>query len=196
MNRNTFKKKVVKIKKENCPATHHADATGKRKCCSYYLLTSALDGVERSASRPGRALPLTKDPRHPFDRRLWTENWNRSIPQIIRLIMQNLKEMFRSSEVLLFWLVMLSAYNCAFRFWFPVSNLRCVDTFLTVTFTTYRDVLLVRKERGQKANDKTCNNVSVGTNALSTSEHKITKALSSKFGNNVADFLIGVKHRY
>jgi len=33
-------------------------------------LTSALDAGERSASRPGRALPPGKDPRYPWDRRL------------------------------------------------------------------------------------------------------------------------------
>jgi hypothetical protein len=33
-------------------------------------LTSALDGDEFSASRPGRALPRVKDPRYPLYRRL------------------------------------------------------------------------------------------------------------------------------
>jgi hypothetical protein len=37
---------------------------------SYSFLTSALDGGEWSASRPGRALPWGKDPRYPLYRRL------------------------------------------------------------------------------------------------------------------------------
>jgi hypothetical protein len=37
---------------------------------SYFLLTSALNGDERLASRFSRALRLGKDPRHPLDRRL------------------------------------------------------------------------------------------------------------------------------
>jgi hypothetical protein len=43
---------------------------GERKYSSYSFLTSALDGGEWSASRPGRALPRGKDPRYPLYRRL------------------------------------------------------------------------------------------------------------------------------
>jgi len=43
---------------------------GGEKYSSYSFLTSALDGGEWSASRPGRALPLGKDLRYPLDRRL------------------------------------------------------------------------------------------------------------------------------
>jgi hypothetical protein len=42
---------------------------GERKS-SYWFLTSALDGGEWSASRPGRALPPGKGPRYPLYRRL------------------------------------------------------------------------------------------------------------------------------
>jgi hypothetical protein len=51
------------------PATYHGGAWGKRYS-SYSFLTSALDGGEWSASRPGRALPRGKDPRHQLYRRL------------------------------------------------------------------------------------------------------------------------------
>jgi hypothetical protein len=46
---------------------------------SYSLFTSAIDGGEWSASRPGHALLLGKDPRYPLDRRpngpqpVWTQ---------------------------------------------------------------------------------------------------------------------------
>jgi hypothetical protein len=40
-----------------CPATRHGGAWGERRCSSYSFSTSALDGGEWSASRPGRALP-------------------------------------------------------------------------------------------------------------------------------------------
>jgi hypothetical protein len=43
---------------------------GERRYSSCSFLTSALDGHEWSASRPGRALPWGKDPRYPLDRRL------------------------------------------------------------------------------------------------------------------------------
>jgi hypothetical protein len=43
---------------------------GEMRYNSYSFLTSALDGGEWSASRPGRALPWGKDPRYPLDRRL------------------------------------------------------------------------------------------------------------------------------
>jgi hypothetical protein len=43
--------------KQSSPATRHGGAWGERKFSSYSFTTSALDGVEWSASRPGRALP-------------------------------------------------------------------------------------------------------------------------------------------
>jgi hypothetical protein len=43
---------------------------GKRRYSSYSFLTSALDGGEWSASRPGRALPRGKDTRYPLYRRV------------------------------------------------------------------------------------------------------------------------------
>jgi hypothetical protein len=43
---------------------------GERSCSSYSFLTSALDGVEWSASRLGRALPPGKDTRYPLGRRV------------------------------------------------------------------------------------------------------------------------------
>jgi hypothetical protein len=39
---------------------------GERGYRSYSFMTSTLDGVEWSASRPGRALPREKDPRYPL----------------------------------------------------------------------------------------------------------------------------------
>jgi hypothetical protein len=39
---------------------------GERRYSSYSFLTSALDGSELSASRPGRALPRGKDPPVPI----------------------------------------------------------------------------------------------------------------------------------
>jgi hypothetical protein len=45
-------------KSKGCPATHHGGAWGERRYSSYAFLTTALDGVEWSASRPGRALPM------------------------------------------------------------------------------------------------------------------------------------------
>jgi hypothetical protein len=53
-----------------CPATCHGGTWGERSYSSYTFLTSALDGGEWWASRPGRALPRGKDPRNPLDRRL------------------------------------------------------------------------------------------------------------------------------
>jgi hypothetical protein len=43
-----------KGKKVNSPTTRHAGAWGERKYSSYSFSTSALDGGEWSASRPGR----------------------------------------------------------------------------------------------------------------------------------------------
>jgi hypothetical protein len=39
------------------PVTLHRGALGERRYSSYSFLTSALEGGEWSASRPGRALP-------------------------------------------------------------------------------------------------------------------------------------------
>jgi hypothetical protein len=39
---------------------------GERRCSSYSLLTSALQGAEWSASLPGRALPPDKEPPVPI----------------------------------------------------------------------------------------------------------------------------------
>jgi hypothetical protein len=49
-------------KKWSCPATRHGGAWGERRCSSYSFLTSALDGGEWSASRPGRASHPRKGP--------------------------------------------------------------------------------------------------------------------------------------
>jgi hypothetical protein len=48
--------------KKRCPTTRHGGAWGERRHSSYLYLTSALDGGEWSASRPGRALPPGKGP--------------------------------------------------------------------------------------------------------------------------------------
>jgi hypothetical protein len=44
------------------PVTRHWGALGERRYSSYSFLTSALEGGEWSASRPGRALPPGKEP--------------------------------------------------------------------------------------------------------------------------------------
>jgi hypothetical protein len=44
------------------PVTRHGGALGERIYSSYSLFTSALEGGEWSASRPGRALPLGIEP--------------------------------------------------------------------------------------------------------------------------------------
>jgi hypothetical protein len=49
-------------KKESCTATCYEGAWGERRYSSYSYLTSALDGGEWSASRPGCALPPGKGP--------------------------------------------------------------------------------------------------------------------------------------
>jgi hypothetical protein len=46
----------------SCPTTRHEGAWGKRRYSSYSYSTSALDGGEWSASRPGRALAPGKGP--------------------------------------------------------------------------------------------------------------------------------------
>jgi hypothetical protein len=45
-----------KSKEKSCPATRHRGAWEERRYSSYPYLTSALDGGERSESRPGSAL--------------------------------------------------------------------------------------------------------------------------------------------
>jgi hypothetical protein len=49
---------------------HHAGDKGKRRYSSYSFLTSALDKGEWSASHPGHALSLGKDPQYSLDWRL------------------------------------------------------------------------------------------------------------------------------
>jgi hypothetical protein len=56
--------------KQSSPATRHGGAWGERRYISYSFLTTALDGGECSASRPGHALSRGKDPRYPLYRRL------------------------------------------------------------------------------------------------------------------------------
>jgi hypothetical protein len=53
-----------------CPSTLHIGVIGKRQYSFYTFLTSALDGGQWLASRPGRALSVGKDLRYPLDRRL------------------------------------------------------------------------------------------------------------------------------
>jgi hypothetical protein len=62
------KRKVVYYskKKEICPATRRGGAWDERRYSSYSFLTSALEGGEWSASRPGRALPPGKEPPVPI----------------------------------------------------------------------------------------------------------------------------------
>jgi hypothetical protein len=62
-----FSEARSKVKLSLC---HHAGDKGERKYSSYSFLTSALNGGEWSASRPGRALAPGKDPRYPLDKRL------------------------------------------------------------------------------------------------------------------------------
>jgi len=45
------------------------EAQGERMYKSYSLTTSALDGGDWLASRPGHALPRGKDPQYPLDRK-------------------------------------------------------------------------------------------------------------------------------
>jgi hypothetical protein len=55
---------------------------GKRSYSSYSFLTLVLDGVEWSVSRPGRALPLGKDPRYPLYRSLGgPQRWSGHRPE-------------------------------------------------------------------------------------------------------------------
>jgi hypothetical protein len=52
--------------KKSSASTRHAGAWGERMYSSYSFTTSALDGGEWSASRPGRALPPGKGPPVPI----------------------------------------------------------------------------------------------------------------------------------
>jgi hypothetical protein len=53
-------------KKQSSPATRHGGAWVERRYSSYSFTTSALDGGEWSASRPGCALPPGKGPMVPI----------------------------------------------------------------------------------------------------------------------------------
>jgi hypothetical protein len=51
---------TVFMQMQSSPATRHGRAWGERRYSSHSFLTSALDGGEWLASRPGRALPPGK----------------------------------------------------------------------------------------------------------------------------------------
>jgi hypothetical protein len=52
----------------------HAGANGERRCSSYSVLTSTLDGVSGQHQAPAALYPRGKYPRYPLDRRLvWTQ---------------------------------------------------------------------------------------------------------------------------
>jgi hypothetical protein len=51
---------------KSSPSTRHGGARGESRYSSYSFTTSALDGGEWSASRPGRALPPGKGPPVPI----------------------------------------------------------------------------------------------------------------------------------
>jgi hypothetical protein len=51
-------------------APRHEDVLDEWRYSSTQFLTSALEGSEWSASRPGRFTPQGKSPRYPLDRRL------------------------------------------------------------------------------------------------------------------------------
>jgi hypothetical protein len=53
-------------KRYSDPTTRHGGAWGERRYSFYSFFTSALDGGECSASRPGRALPPGKGPPVPI----------------------------------------------------------------------------------------------------------------------------------
>jgi hypothetical protein len=53
-------------KRQSCPAIRHEGAWAERTYSSYSFSTSALDGGEWSASRPGHALPPGKEPPVPI----------------------------------------------------------------------------------------------------------------------------------
>jgi hypothetical protein len=65
---NVFHEMGSKKAKQSSPATCHGGAWEEKKYSSYSFLTSALDGGEWSASRPGHALSRGKDPRYPLYR--------------------------------------------------------------------------------------------------------------------------------
>jgi hypothetical protein len=54
---------------------YYAGDNGERRYSSDSFLTSALDGGEWSASRPGCALPPEKDLRYSFDRLGGPQSW-------------------------------------------------------------------------------------------------------------------------
>jgi hypothetical protein len=58
-------------KLKSCFTTRHGGAWGERRYSSYSFFTSALDGGEWSASRPGRALP----PGERTSGAHWTGGW-------------------------------------------------------------------------------------------------------------------------
>jgi hypothetical protein len=57
--------------RHSSPATRYGGAGGERAYSSYSFMTSALDGGEWSASRPGRALPSEKVPPVPTVQHAW-----------------------------------------------------------------------------------------------------------------------------
>jgi hypothetical protein len=57
---------VPTCKKGKAVPLHNGGAWGERRYSSYSFTTSALDGGEWSASRPGRALPPGKGPPVPI----------------------------------------------------------------------------------------------------------------------------------
>jgi hypothetical protein len=71
----------MRIKKSS-PSTRHGGAWGERRYSSYSFTTSAVNGGEWSASRPGRALPPGKVPPVPIVQEagwapepVWTMRW-------------------------------------------------------------------------------------------------------------------------
>jgi hypothetical protein len=56
-----------KVKSKAVPLHAMEALGGERRCSSYSFLTSALEGGEWSASRPGRALPPGKGPPVPTE---------------------------------------------------------------------------------------------------------------------------------
>jgi hypothetical protein len=69
-----IRRTMVKATMQSSPATRQCGACGERRYSSSFL-TSALDGGEWTASRPGRALPRGMDSWYPLYRRL---GWPRS----------------------------------------------------------------------------------------------------------------------
>jgi hypothetical protein len=58
------------IRKVKLHSHRHVGAKEEKRYSSYSFLTSALDGDECSAARPGSVLLSGKDPQYPLDRRL------------------------------------------------------------------------------------------------------------------------------